>query len=129
MVNKLDLFKYRNQIASYVKSYHIKHNAVNLNVHNSIEHERIKFEICYRLKSEGQHFITEAPMSGSANKKIIADLVILDTGQIVEILVSETLEQVKKKVEKYPRMLEIVAVTDSEQYFSGNYKLIREKEV
>ncbi len=128
-MNKIDLLKYRNQVASYVRSFHIKRNVVNINAHNSIEHEKIKFEICYRLKSEGQHFFTEAPICGSGNKKGYADIVILDTGTIIEILVSETEEQVKKKVEKYPRMMEIVSVTDSEQYFSGNYKLIREKEI
>ncbi len=125
-MNTLELMTYRNHVASYVKSFHIKRNVINLNVHSSWEHELIKCRICYLLKSKGQHFFTEVPLrSGKHNAQ--ADILILDTAQIIEILVSETLQQVKKKIEHYPTFLEILAVEDSEAFFEGKEKLIREK--
>ncbi|KKK75248.1 hypothetical protein LCGC14_2875620 [marine sediment metagenome] len=126
-MNQDQLNRYRNNIISYVKCYPVKRNIVNLNTHNSVEHEQIKFRICYELKKQGIHFVTEAKMHDG--KKGIADILILDKGEVIEICVSETLDEVKEKVVKYPSMLEIVAVKDWNEYFSGNYKLIREKEM
>ncbi len=126
-MNQDQLNRYRNNIISYVKCYPVKRNIVNLNTHNSVEHEQIKFRICYELKKQNIHFVTEAKMHDG--KKGIADILILDKGEVIEICVSETLDEVKEKTEKYPKMVDIISVTDSEQYFEGTYKLIREKEV
>ena len=128
-MNKLDLFKYRNNIASYVKSFHTKRNVVNLNIHNSVQHEMIKARICYLLKAEGKEFFTEVPLQASARKECKADILVLDEGRIIEVMVSETLEQVQHKTLKYPKFLEIIAVTDWSDLVEGSYKLIRGKEV
>ncbi len=127
-MNNLNKLKYRNQVASYVKSFHIKRNIVNLNVHNSWEHELIKCRICFELKKQDVHFVTEAPME-SSKRKCIADILVLDTAQAIEIRVSETLKELKEKTKKFPKILEIVSVTDHEQYFNGEYQVIREKEI
>ena len=128
MVNKLELFKYRNQVASYVRGYHFRRNVVNLNVHNSWQHEMTKTRICYLLKAEGKEFITEVPLL-SKSKTYYADILVLDTAQVIEICVSETLEQVTHKTSKYPKMLEIIAIRDHTEYVNGTYKLIRNKEL
>ena len=128
-MNKLDLFKFRNQIASYVKSFHVKRNVINLNVHNSWQHELVKTRICYHLKKEGKHFITEVPLQSNMKKDCYADILVLDTAQIIEVMVSETLEQVKFKTRKYPKNLEILAVNDWSDYFEGRYEVIRIKEI
>lgn len=125
-MNQEALMRYRNEIASYVKSFHIKRNVINLNVHNSPEHEMIKSRICYELKKENKHFFTEVPLRSRYKKEIYADILVLDTAQIIEVMVSETLEQVRYKTDKYPTKFTIIAVTDWEQVFNGSYTLIRE---
>ena len=126
-MNKLELFKYRNDVARQVRSFHIKRNVINLNVHNSWRHEEIKSRICYLLKQQNKHFYTEVPMLSNYGKDLYADILVLDDGVIIEVMVSETLEKVRYKTEKYPTNLEIVAVNDWEDYFNGSFKLIRRK--
>ena len=128
-MNKLELWKFRNEVASQVKSFHIKRNVINLNTHNSWRHEEIKSRICYLLKQQDKHFYTEVPMMSNYGKNLYADILVLDDGMIIEIMVSETLEQVKHKTQKYPRYLDIIAVTDWSEYFEGKYTLIRGKEI
>lgn len=128
-MNKLELLKYRNDVARQVKSFHIKRNVVNLNTHNSWQHEMIKSRICYLLKQQDKHFYTEVPMISNYGKNLYADILILDDGMIIEIMVSETLEEVKHKTEKYPRNLDIIAIRDWSEYFEGTYSLIRTKEI
>ncbi len=127
-MNQQDLARYRNDIISYVKIYPVKRNVINLNTHNSWLHESIKCRVCYELQKQGKHYVTEARMN-STKRNCIADILILDTAEVIEILVSETQEEVKEKVIKYPKGLDILSVTDAEQYFNGNYKVVREKEV
>ena len=120
--------RYRNDIISYVKIYPVKRNVINLNTHNSVEHEMTKARICYELQKQGKHYVTEARMN-STKRNCIADILILDTAEIIEILVSETEDEVKEKVEKYPKGLDILSVTDWQDYFEGKHKVVREKEV
>ncbi len=68
-------------------------------------------------------------MQSNHGKNLYADILILDDGMIIEVMVSETLEQVKYKTQKYPRNLDIIAVTDWSEYFEGKYTLIRVKEI
>ena len=114
-MNQADKMRYRNEIISYVKMYPVKRNIINLNTHNSVEHEMIKSRICFELKKQNVHFVTEAKMIADKNKGLgIADILILDTAQVIEILVSETEQEARVKVAKYPEGLEVVSVTDAE---------------
>ena len=126
-MNKENLLRFRNETASYAQCYNVKRNVVNLNSHNSEKHEMIKCRICYELKKQGIHFITEATMIRDKNKGCIADILILDTAEVIEILVSETEEKARIKVQKYPDCLEVLSVTDSKEYFTGNYKILKRK--
>ncbi len=127
-MNQADKMRYRNEIISYVKMYPVKRNIINLNTHNSVEHEMIKSRICFELKKQNVHFVTEAKMIADKNKGLgIADILVLDTAQVIEILVSETEQEARVKVAKYPEILEVVSVTDAESYFNGNYKIIKSK--
>lgn len=78
------------------RKYHIPdcHNyvkrtkkAIHLNTHNNIEHERMKFEICYELQKSGCLFITEASRNvKKGEKEKIVDIVDLSGGVEIEIV-------------------------------------------
>ena len=70
-------------------------------------------------------FITEASFRNYRGK---ADILVLDEAKVIEIMVSEKLNNVEWKSRKYPKVFEIVAVNSSEEYFSGNYSLVRQKQ-
>ena len=73
-------------------------NCVRLNASNTLEHEIAKFKICWELLHEGKEFITEAAFTNGKR----ADILVLDTGDVIEILHSETKEMAQKKCADYP---------------------------
>jgi|TARA_Y100000310_G_scaffold344207_1_gene455725 hypothetical protein len=73
-------------------------------------------------------FFTEVPLRRNKHNAI-ADILVLDTAEVIEIMVSETLKALRKKTEKYPNCLEILGVKSADEYFEGKYKLIRAKEI
>ena len=85
-MNKRDLAIKRNDTQ---REYHTpncpckprERNAIFLNPSNSLEHEMKKCEVCYDLLKEGRQFITE-PQNSKGERP---DIVVLDTGQIIEI--------------------------------------------
>ena len=50
---------------------------------------------------------------------------MLDDAQAIEVMVSETEEQLKYKSQKYPDCLEVIGVRDWEDAFTGKYSLIK----
>lgn len=83
-----------------------QNNNFSVNVHSSLEHEKRKLEEFYRRKKLGHEVMTEVK---TKNGKCRFDLLDLSegNGKIIEVLHSETLEEAKKKVKKYPDFLEI----------------------
>jgi hypothetical protein len=73
-------------------------NQIRINIGNSYEHERLKFDECFRLKKKGYDFFTEAEFPNGGR----ADIVDLVNGEIIEILHSETIEEAMDKTKKYP---------------------------
>ena len=55
----------------------------------------------------------------------IADILVLDHAQIIEICVTETENEVKHKVRKYPDCCDILMVKYWEQYFNKSYTIIK----
>ena len=125
-MNKLDLQKYRNQVRQLVQGLYIKVNTVNINPSNSIEHEIIKLKICYFLQKEGKQYITEAKVYRTNQATGRADIIVLDDRQIIEIMVSESLDELKFKIRKYPN-IEIIAVRSFEEYKSDAYHIIKQE--
>ena len=78
-------------------------NNFAVNCHNSFEHESAKLKEFMRLKQLGHKVLTEAKFKNGSG---ITDIIDLTTGIITEILWTETLEEAKKKVEKYPDYFE-----------------------
>ena len=71
---------------------------VRLNASNALEHELAKFKVCWELLQEGKEFVTEAVFANGKR----ADIFVLDTGDVIEILHSETREMAEKKCAGYP---------------------------
>lgn len=117
-MNKVNIIKHRNRIFQLLK-FGTKRNCVRYNINNSDTHEIIKALICLEIQKRGQEYVSEAEF-----KKGRADILILDTSQAIEILHSETIQQVTKKVKKYPGELEVVATTSFKEWKEDNYKII-----
>ena len=64
----------------------------------SLEHFLKKAEIGFKLMEEGCDIVTEAKFKTGGR----ADIFVLDTGHIYEILKSEDLKSLEQKKKKYP---------------------------
>ena len=93
-------FDHGNRLGSHV-------NCLRLNAHNSLEHERKKFELAFQALKEGRAFLTEAILEG---RNGIADFVDLENMTITEVLHTETEEELKEKVKSYPDAVRIEKV-------------------
>ena len=62
------------------------------------KHELAKFKLCWQLACEGKEYVTEAVFLNGKR----ADIFVLDTGDVIEVLHSETKEMAKKKIADYP---------------------------
>lgn len=80
---------------------------IKLNKHNTYEHELKKFNMAWQTLKEGDKFYTEAEFKDNQCR---ADLFNISKGVIVEILLSETIEEFEKKKSYYPKELTICAV-------------------
>jgi len=81
-------------------------NCVKINTHNTLEHERAKFILCYKLIKEGYQIVTEAIFKNGSR----ADILVLDTFEVYEILKSETEIECLAKIKKYPDVLTVTMV-------------------
>lgn len=76
-----------------LKGYHQKKNCVRFNVANSLVHEMKKAELCFQAQRKGFSYVTEAEFTGGGR----ADIYLLDTDTVIEILNTETKERFEKK--------------------------------
>ena len=72
-------------------------NAVRLNANNTYDHELAKFNICLSLARAGREFMTEAEF-----KMGRADVVDVTSGEIIEVLKSESEDNLQLKARVYP---------------------------
>lgn len=73
-------------------------NCIRININNTKQHELFKALECYKIKEQGHDFITEAVFENGLR----ADILDLDKGEAVEIVVSEAEESIVKKQQNYP---------------------------
>jgi len=116
--------KFRNDVMRFVEFNRRKRNCVNLNTHNSWQHEFLKCKICYDLQKCGKQYITEAPLSKNGIKTCQADILVLDNATCFEIMVSETIESLRYKCQKFPNELKIYGVRSWEDYVSERFEII-----
>lgn len=65
----------------------------------SLEHFLKKAEIAYKLMDMGHEITTEAKFLNGSGR---ADIFVLDTGHVYEIMKSEEMGSIEEKREKYP---------------------------
>lgn len=86
-------------------------NAIRFGVNESRAHFDKKCDIVYKLREAGHHIYCEVHFT---DHESIADILDLDTGTIIEILVTETDEQFKEKIKKFPSVFKIDKVRVAE---------------
>lgn len=107
-MNQAELQRFRNQNMRKIKHEDSQHyNKLNIHAQNTFQHEKKKFEICYQLREQGKHFITEARFK---NKDIRADIYVLDDDKIIEIE-SSSYEMSERKKD-YPENTEIILLEE-----------------
>ena len=90
--------------------FNIKVNTVKISVANTLEHEMAKLKKSWELIKDGHTIITEAIFKNGGR----ADIFVLDTLQVFEILHSETKEQALRKEDYYPESVDIFYLTSEE---------------
>ena len=99
----IELMTKRNDVARLFRHQSkIHRNCIRINIGSSLEHELKKFQVCWNLKKQGKEFITEAEFERPGIFKKRADIVCLDDGVILEIIVSEREESLLAKEMDYP---------------------------
>ena len=92
------------------RAYSLKKNTVRINVHNTLQHETAKLIKTYELIKDGLEVYTEVIFKNKAR----ADIFVPERYQVIEILHSETEEQLEKKRDYYPESLDIIYFKTSE---------------
>jgi hypothetical protein len=121
-MNKHQLFKKRNDAIRFLDAMsRLNRNACNFNSGNTDEHEDLKWQLFKEFRRQGMDVVTEAKFKNGDGR---ADVVVLDTFTIYEVMQSEKWDTIMEKAEKYPLPFFIWAVwwADDEK---GTYKLKR----
>ena len=77
----------------------IKIDAIFISTANSLTHELKKSEICYNIKKEGHHFITEAATGDQRH-----DVVDITNAEIYEI------ETTEARARRHPKNINVIMV-------------------
>ena len=108
-MNSLDLQTKRNNTRRFFRHQSGIHvNCIRLNTTNSYEHERQKFEECWKLACAGKSYLTEAEFNNPFKKR--ADVVNLDNSYAIEIQGSESDESIGEKRKTYPIPIIVVKI-------------------
>ena len=83
-----------------------KLNCLRWHNNESRQHILKKLDICIELKNSKHTFITEAIFVNGSR----CDIIDLTTGEIYEILCSETEEDFEEKIKRYPKCFRVIKV-------------------
>ena len=78
-----------------------KVNEIRYSTSESVEHRTTKKNICKSLWLKGKDFVTEAIFKNGCR----ADIFVLEDFKVIEIMKTETIESIEKKMKKYPKGL------------------------
>jgi len=111
MNKKVELKKYRLlQKIKYSSRSGNKRGYVKIYPNNSYKHELVKFQIAYKLLSQGFEVYSEVEFNNGKR----ADLVAIDKksgkGYIIEVLNSESNKRYELKLDSYPLEFEMIKV-------------------
>jgi len=98
MDKKVNRFRVNMSLRDIQPLYKKSLNSVKIEGGNTIDHELIKFLICFILKNEKHEFITEARFNLGGR----ADIYDLDSRVVYEVLHTEKEDNFEDKIKKYP---------------------------
>ena len=90
----------------YIRFSNRKLNCLRWHNNESYSHILKKLDICISLKNSNHDFITEAIFVNNSR----ADVVDLTTGEIYEILCSESEENFEEKIKNYPKDFRVIKI-------------------
>ena len=95
----LDIKVLRNNRArKFEQSSRIKRNCLPFTRKNGYTHYLIQFNLCWEAFKNKQEFLVEAVLdTPNLKERLRADFVNLDTGQVIEVAVTEDAESLQKK--------------------------------
>jgi hypothetical protein len=103
-------------------SFNSRERVIKININNTFEHELSKFILCWELAKIGKSFVTEAIFSNNSR----ADIFVLDDLEVIEILYSEDLKKLKRKINKYPCQITYIetkkALSYLKKYLGDKYE-------
>lgn len=85
---------------------------------NKYLHERVKFDICYKLINQGYEIYTESEFSNKGRGDIVA-ISPGGEGYIIEVLYSESEERFLNKKDYYPEEFTLIKVKVNEFDFNS----------
>lgn len=88
----------RNTALNLIEPSNRRINEIRISSGEGAKHIKKKQEICNALIEQKKQFITEARFIGGG----IADILVLDDFQVIEIVDSESEESIQNKIQKYP---------------------------
>ena len=97
----------RNACISLVRRSNRSINEVKVSSGESQEHMDKKIEVCKRLTAEGKHFMTEAIFEQGGGR---ADILVLDSFTVIEIVKTESFKSIKRKIDEYPEGIKFEVV-------------------
>jgi len=87
-----------NKIKRLVEDNYLKKiNSLKIEKGNTIDHEMLKFLVCFILKNQDREFITEARLKTGGR----CDVLDLSRGVVIEILTTEKEANIEKKKDYY----------------------------
>ena len=90
----------------YIRFSNRKLNCLRWHNNESYSHILKKLDICIELRNSNHDFITEAIFINGFR----ADIIDLTTGEIYEILYSESEEDFEEKIKNYPKCFRIIKI-------------------
>jgi len=122
-MNKKDSIFLRNKLlqkVGHVDRFGNKEGMIKIHLSNSLEHEKTKLEVAYKLKKLGFEVWSECKFVGGGR----GDLVVIrgGIGYIIEILVSETIKRFNLKKKKYPKEFRLIKIY-SNKLNMGEFKI------
>jgi len=98
-IENSNLIRFSNRCGSHI-------NCFRFSLSENREHIIKKLDICIELKQLNHEFITEAIFVNNSR----ADVVDLTTGEIYEILCSESEENFEEKIKNYPKDFRVIKI-------------------
>ncbi len=111
MNKKIEFRKYRLlQTIKYSSRSGNKEGYIKIYPNNSLDHERTKFLVAYKLKKQGFYVLSEVTFNNGKR----TDLAVISPeghGTLIEIIKSESKERYDEKLDSYPLEWDMLAIS------------------